>query len=231
MDARGSGLTAGQLRVLNNRGTVYLTAYQPFAKRRLLVRLLRTGQAFLMDVQSDAKGQATALQVLLPTRPLHKKPRKQQTIRTQHRALNSVLLMRAAIHARYPEVRVNLHSLPRLEKQPITTPLPLTSVAQRLFPAKPAQHLKLTALTAWRTKQAPYHFITALSLQANGLHLVTLSLASLRGRFKAASSYPVITLNNTPASSSRTTLFLLSDQPFEEAMTQQAMTIGVAHAS
>lgn len=203
VDARGSGLTNKQLRLFNNQGSLYLTAYQPFDKRRLLVHLIKQKRTLLMDIQSDARGRQTPITVIPSTNTIltHKKrhhrylsPRK-----VEHPATSLITLMRAGIKAVYFP-----HQTPRwITLAPAhLTPADLPTTLQSWI-----RPLTVTGLQQWQTTGPHKAFITAISINNRQQHSVKLALNTLTLAAKAISVYP-----DNPVKKD-TTLFLITYRP------------------
>ena len=201
VDARGSGLTQSQLRLINNHGTLYFTAYQAFSQRRLLVHT--PSRTVLMDIQADEQGDNTPVNVVFhrlhPRHPHQAKPSRHPL----HRTASLIALMRAGIYAVYQPNQ----SPSWLKKKRGSLPLSFARPWLKKLVTHPSSQLTVTQMRQWKTVQHPTVFITAITVKNKGNKTLPLSLNALTGKAKAASLYPV---NGQLKPMASTTLFLLS---------------------
>ena len=193
-------LTRQLVSIINNNGTLYIRAKKVFAPIRLYVTL-HTGEVVLVDIAGVAKGDNTPVSVVLPTSP--------QTA-TAHRAfsqtVSDVTLMRYAIAHLYAPMRLVTHNA-NIRRTPM-----YTSKSVRLIEG---QNVMAMPQISWRSGEG---VVTAILLKNNSHHSVRISPTRLLGNWKAVSLYPLRTLAASGKANDRTTLFLLSNAPFNTAL-------------
>ena len=200
-------LTTDKIRLLNNNGTLYITANKAFKPVRLTVQLQRTGTAIFIDLSADKEAADNPLSIVLPAKP------NQSLLPTQSNRINDVSLTRFAIAQLYPSLRLT-QLVTGVDRLPMHT-----SKMVNLFYA---QTLLAFPLASW---QGGRSYITAIEL-ANTLDKpVALDPRHIIGNWQAAVFFPRNQLGKKGSSTSHTTCFLISQSPFQDALKQQSILI------
>lgn len=195
-----AALTRQRVSIINNNGTLYIRAHQAFAPVRLYVTL-HTGQVVLVDVAGVKSGDTTPVQVVLPhtSKGLSSAQRPRKTV-------SYVTLMRYAIAHLYAPMRLVTDNA-NIRRAPM-----YTSKSVRLLAGEPVIALPQIS---WRSNGI---FVTAVIVKNTSHHRLHLSPLRLLGNWKAVSFYPLSTLNPSGNATDRTTVFLLSNAPFNTAL-------------
>jgi integrating conjugative element protein (TIGR03749 family) len=200
IDAR---LTPDKISILNNNGTLYITAKKAFSAIRISVQL-QSGTVVLIDLSGKKNADDRAVSVLL-------KSDDHQTASSKahgsQRGIHYAALMRYAVQHLYAPSR-----------------LIATSPDISRFPMRASQSVKLLKrsstiampLASWSSKGL---YVTAVLVDNVSNSSQAISPSMLNGRWLAFSAYPVNQLSPRGSQYDRTTLFLLSEQPFNKALT------------
>lgn len=193
------------LRVENDHQTLYLMARKSFPITRVEVKLA-TGEIILMDISATDRGDDNPIDVVFP--------KFIQSIDTSSYTsqgsydLDYVSLTRYAIQQLYAPTRLLTDS-----STIIRFPMQTTYVVPLFYDGS----VSSMPLASWRQNN---NYVTAL-LVKNRLHeLLRLDPRLLCGDWKAATFFPQETLasQGTPIDKDTSTLFVVSDRPFSEAM-------------
>lgn len=202
-------LSNDKLSLLNNNGTLYLTAKKSFDPIRLPVTLTSTGEVILLDIAATTNGENIPLNVLVAqssnstTTVNHS---NEETITDQSTtSIHYITLMRYAINHLYAPERLVRESnkigrTPMFTQKSValTNGLPLTAIP----------------LISW---QGSHLYVTAILLKNTASQTITINPNQIRGQWLAASFYPNRTLTAAGTLKDRTTLFLISTTNFNAA--------------
>ena len=197
------------LRVQNVAGTVYLLAHQPFKSTRVMVRAIKGGAVYLLDLSAGTQGApATAIQILDPEARGHRVPLEPKSEQAEQPptlpAYGYVALTRFAAQQLYAPARL-LCDLPGVVRVPVRRePVALVHGGQVI--AEP--------LAAWR---AGARYITAVKLRNRTRQAVTLDPRTLRGTWLTA-TFQHNRLHGAGDEADTTALYLISARPFETSL-------------
>jgi integrating conjugative element protein (TIGR03749 family) len=215
-----SALTQDKLSVLNNQGTLYLTAHKAFEPIRVTVTLVSSGQVLLLDISANNDTNShnthsatnTAINILL-AESMQSHGRKQSKVNhtsTNYKPiLDYVALTRYVLQQRYAPVRLR-----KVNPEIVNIPLRSARTAPGLFSKfdNNTEHAELNTLIitamplqAWQYRQ---FYLTEVALRNRSANPLEIPLENLCGQWLASSVYP-----STPSS-----LILISTVPFMEAL-------------
>jgi integrating conjugative element protein (TIGR03749 family) len=224
-----SALTQDKLSVLNNQGTLYLTAHKAFEPIRVTVTLVSSGEVLLLDLSANNDTNShnthsatnTAMNILLAksVQSHNDIDNHGNTPNTQSKVnhtstnykpiLDYAALTRYVLQQRYAPVRLR-----KVNPEIITIPLRSARTAPGLFSKfdNNTEHAELNELIitampiqAWQYRQ---FYVTEIALRNRSENPLEIPLENLCGQWLASSVYP-----STPSS-----LVLISTVPFMEAL-------------
>ena len=197
-------LTKDKVRILNNEGFLYIKAKKTFKAIRLPVKIKKTGEVVLIDVSTQKKGATTPLSVVLSS-----KKQDSNAHPKRHAAfINYVTLMRFAIQHLYAPKRL-VRDKTALFRTPMQTTKSVHLLDDDAVLAMP--------LVSW---QGGRLYVTAVLLKNIRDQRAKLDPRHLNGHWLAASFYPTNFVAPKGQNNDRTTLFLVSDRPFNQALHQ-----------
>lgn len=213
-------LTSENMSVMNNQGTLYLTARTPFEKTRVPVRVRATGQQVLLDLEGVKASQSPmlpAISVIVPPqssqssqggRLQDERHRPSPLVKgsTLGNSVPTARLVRYAIQQLYAPLRLVPYH-PSITRTPMGTTHSVPLVAGNRVWAMPK--------AAWRDD---HKVVTAVLLHNTTTHTVPLHYEQLQGHWLAASFYPRHVLHPRGQLGDSTTVFLVSTMPFEQAL-------------
>jgi integrating conjugative element protein (TIGR03749 family) len=198
-------LPASALRVENDNQTLYLMAKKPFSTQRTEVKLA-SGEIILLDINAKQKADDHPIDIVLPKS--HASQSDQSHSYISHASVNYVSLTRYAVQQLYAPKRL-------LKKMMSITRFPMeTAHVVPLFYDGSASAMPLAS---WRGGNL---YVTALLIK-NLLHQpLRLDPRLLCGHWEAASFFPQsrVAPRETPINRDTSTLFVVSDRPFAQAM-------------
>lgn len=211
-------LTSDKVSVLNNNGTLYLTAKKPFAPLLVSVRLVDSGEVVLVSLSGSQNAKdLTPLDVVLPSGPSVYQASPQQPNVT----VDLVSLMRFAVQ-QFGVARVATHPA-GIVRTPMFT--------HQAVPLVAGGQIESFPLVSWRGGDLT---VTAVELKNLSRHTLTLKTSQLVGDWQAASFYRFDQMRDllhprvpfqvvTPVGTKRdfTLVFVISTQPFGQALTAQ----------
>jgi integrating conjugative element protein (TIGR03749 family) len=205
LDAR---LTADKVSILNNDGTLYIQAKQSFPAIRVPITLKETGHTILVDISASPNADGTPLEVVLPSENQTGEGSSGASAaqKNSSEAIHYVTLMRYAIQHLYAPERLIVEDS-RITRSPMYTTRNIDLFYDKNVLAMP--------LIAWLGGD---YTITAILIKNNENHSIDLDPRKIRGQWIAASFYPTNQLKKAGSRQDRTTLFLLSDRPFQDAL-------------
>ncbi|MCE3237405.1 MAG: family integrating conjugative element protein [Gammaproteobacteria bacterium] len=206
LDAR---LTMDKVSILNNDGTLYVQAKQPFPAIRVPITLKETGHTILVDISADPHADDTPLEVVLPSENENdENPRQTSDVKkNSSEVIHYVTLLRYAIQHLYAPERLIIEDN-RISRSPMYTTRSIDLFYNKNVIAMP--------LLSWCGGN---YTVTAILIKNNENHVIELDPRQIRGQWLAASFYPTNQLKKAGTTQDRTTLFLLSDRPFQAALT------------
>lgn len=223
-DLKGA-LTADQLQLINNDKSLYLKALKPFGNTRLYVTLQDSQEVVFIDLETRDEASDVTAYINVAQNNSAPAETTQSAVTTTTTSINNtsnatsntalsesetyVTLMRYAWQQLYAPASL-LKPNDAISRAPMQTEDILSSL---IYGDKVYAH----PLASWQLNDT---YITAIELRNKYSHSTTIHLArDICGNWIAASLYPRATLKaagNKTADS--TTLFLLSRQPFTQAM-------------
>lgn len=193
------------LRVENDHQTLYLMARKSFPVTRVEVKLA-TGDIILMDVSSVESDDDNPIDVVLP-KTVQNSDVSTDTSQGSY-DLDYVKLTRYAIAELYAPTRL-LTDSSAITRFPMQT----THVVPLFYDGS----VSVMPLASWRSSN---NYVTALLVKNRLNQSLRLDPRLLCGSWKAATFFPQETLasQGTPINKDTSTLFVVSDRPFSEAM-------------
>lgn len=196
-------LTTEQVTILNNNGTLYITAKDEFGPVRVSATL-KSGEVILLDLSAKKNADDRPIDVLVQSEAESNKESNQK--KGGSSAINYISLVRYAIQSLYSPDRM-------IDRSKGITRFPMgTSKSVRLL--KGTQTVDLP-LVSW-SKNGLY--VTAVLVKNVSKNNQLISPSQFNGKWRAFSAYPVNQLAANGRRFDRTTVFLLSDQPFFKAL-------------
>jgi len=199
-------LPASMLRVENNNQTLYLTAKQAFPLQRVEAKLIN-GEIILMDLTAKEGGDDASIDIVLPqANPVE--GNSTHSTYTNDTNINYISLIRYAVQQLYAPERLINHAA-NITRFPMSTSHVVPLVYDNSISAMP--------LASWRDGDL---YVTAILIK-NQLHqALRLDPRLICGNWQAATFYPKnkIAARGTPINRDTSTLFVVSNRPFAEAM-------------
>lgn len=197
-----SQLTSDRVSILNNAGTLYITAKKSFPPIRVSVQMKKTGEVILMDIAGKKNADASPVTVLLSQKP----PPSGHQHKMSSTAINYVTLMRYATQHLYSPTRL-VH-----DDADIYRTAMYTSKSVNLFYGDKTIALPLMS---W---QGGDLYVTAVLVKNIMHHRIHLVPSQIHGSWLAESLYPNSLLQSSGQSRDRCTVFLVSTKPFNQAL-------------
>ncbi len=190
------------LSVVNNNHTLYLTAHKNFGAEPARVLMVDSGKIILLTLSANASASDTPLSVLL-TQP-HQDTDVQQAAASADDSY--VTLVRFAAQQLYAPERLltqplNIHRIAMQTKK--TVPLLLDG------------SITANPLMSWKNNDT---YVTAVEVYNMQKTSLTLNLGSFCGQWRAVSAFPRTVLDQAFSPLGNTTVFLVSSEPFAEAI-------------
>lgn len=201
-------LTPAVFHMQNVNGTLYLVAKQAFAPQRVFVQMKATGELIIVDLSAQSGADDTPLAIVVPhrkatqTAAMNNAPAPQPKSTT----VDYVELSRFAVQQLYAPKRL-LKNPDGIYRVPMHTTRTVALVRDDSVMAMP--------LISWRAGNA---YITAVLLRNMLDQSLVLDPRNLRGQWKTATFFPQTRLAPSGNQRDTTTVFLISDQPFVEAL-------------
>jgi len=192
------------LDILKVKGSLYLKAQGSFKHARIIVQLIPDGEVIILNLKADEQfNNSTPIEILTDD------PKRESQVANSHYEYNAIQLTRFAIQALYAPERVQ--QIPNgVYRTPMQT--------HRTIPLFYGASIEAHPIASWR---GGYLHVTAVELKNLLNKAVTLKPDNLIGHWQTASFYPT---NRLPARNNHesTTVFLVSDTPFHQALIQHA---------
>lgn len=199
-------LTTNKVSILNNNGFLYVTAKKPFSAIRIPFVIKKTGEVVLVDLSAKNNAKSAPVSVVLQTNDNPNSNSNASGKKPQF--VNFVSLMRYAIqHVYSPERLITQNTL--ITRAPMYTTKSVDLFNNSNVVAMP--------LVSWRGGNL---YVTAVLLKNVWNQTVKLDPRNINGNWLSASFYPRNSLQENGSKHDRTTLFLISNQPFNGALNQ-----------
>ena len=197
-----SMLTSDKVSLLNNNGFLYLKAKTAFEAIRVPVTIKKTGEVVLVDLSGSASAEDTPLEIV----SAHEKAVSESSGSTSPEEVNFVTLTRTAIQELYAPQRL-------IEPHPSIVRVPMyTAKSVALFSDGSVMGMPLAS---WRGGN---FYVTAVLLKNTFKETQSLDPRHLSGNWLAASFYPSNAVTAAGTDQDRTTLFLISNEPFNASL-------------
>ncbi len=192
------------LDILKVKGSLYLKAQDNFKHARIIVQLIPDGEVILLNLKADEHFNNTT-----PIEILTDDPKREGKAASSHYEYNAIQLTRFAIQALYAPERVQQipNGVYRTSMQTHTT-IPLFYGAS----------IEAHPIASWRGGSL---HVTAIELKNLLNKTIRLKPENLIGHWQTASFYPSSLLPARTHHES-TTVFLVSEKPFHEALIEHA---------
>ncbi len=198
-------LTTDKVSILNNAGFLYITAKKTFAPIRIPFVIKQSGEVVLVDLSAQTNGNDTPVSVVLRSQASKVKTGAPSQ---KSQVVNLVSLMRYAIQHLYSPERL-------MKENTLITRAPMyTTRSVNLFRDSSVMAMPLVS---WRGGDM---YVTAVLLKNVFNVSETLDPRVINGHWLAASFYPSNQVSANGQKGDRTTMFLVSSRPFNEALNQ-----------
>jgi integrating conjugative element protein (TIGR03749 family) len=189
--------------VLKVQDAIYLKAREPLNNQRLLLQLMPQGEVIILSLSADDKITITEpVEVLL-----EKTDSTPQTPEVKNNPdLNAITLTRFAIQSLYAPERLLV-----VPAGVSRTPMQTRRNIHLMYGATVSAH----PLLSWHGGD---FYVTAVELENQLKQEVILDPRQILGNWQTATFYPTNTLTGRGHSHNTTTVFLVSDRPFNEAL-------------
>ena len=205
---------ADKLTTQSLNGTVYWTATEAFTSTRVQIQSTDGSQLYLIDVSASQDADSSDIEILLPTTPSLTNPATTSATnatpdsKRQHptnSSLDYITLTRFAAQQLYAPSR--LLTAPHQVHRSHVQQTPMTHLLRGF-------NVEATPIAAWRKGRL---FVTAVRLQNQTQQPIVLDPLQLRGRWQAATFQHGL-LKAHGNSDDTTAVYLISDQPFKQAL-------------
>lgn len=197
-------LLSPALDILKVKGSLYLKAKDRFKHARIIVQLIPDGEVIILNLKADAQFNNT-----MPIEILTDDPKREGQTANSHYEYNAIQLTRFAIQALYAPERVQ-----QIPNGVYRTPMQTHKTIPLFYGASIEAH----PIASWRGGSL---HITAVELKNLLNKSVRLKADNLIGQWQTATFYPSNQLATRNHHES-TTVFLVSDIPFHQAINNQA---------
>ena len=194
-------LKSDSVKILNNGGYIYIKALKPFSETRCAFIYRSTGQVVLVDISGESSAPSKPLSIVLEGP--QEKPQNSQVNKTD---VSMVDLMRFAIKKLYQPERLQ-DSEASIHRSPMNTAKSVHLLSSDNLMAMP--------LASWSNGR---EYVTAVLIKNTDTRSHFVDPRRIRGSFRAASLYPINRLQRSGSTKDRTTLFLVSSRPFNDAL-------------
>ena len=196
-------LTTDLISILNNNGTLYIKAKNPFDAIRVPVVMSQTGEVILVDLSAAPNADDSPVDVVLAKKDAAISDGGSQPMQ---KPISYTDLTRFAVQTLYSPERL-IESNPRINRAPMYTTKSVNLVYGGNVIAMP--------LASWRGGD---YFVTAVLLKNIWSQTIKVDPRMLKGSWLAASFYPTNYVTKEGSLHDRTTLFLVSNAPFNNAL-------------
>ncbi len=190
--------------VLKVQDALYLNAHDVFNNKRMVVQLMPEGEVIILNLSASKDTHTiTPVQIIM-----EEKNDKTTESSSPDANLNAITLTRFAIQSLYSPERLLV--IPAgVTRTPMQTERHINLMYGASVQAKP--------LISWRGGDL---YITAIEFKNILNHEISLNAERLMGQFQTAVFYPSNTLK-ARTQADTTTLFVITDKPFNEALRTQ----------
>ena len=192
------------LDILKVKSSLYLKAQDSFNNARIIVQLIPDGEVIILNLKADNRFNNTT-----PIEILADDPKREEKTTNSYYEYNAIQLTRFAIQALYAPERVQ-----QIPNGVYRTPMQTHKTIPLFYGASIEAH----PIASWRGGSL---HITAIELKNLLNESIQLKPDDLIGHWQTASFYPANRLQARNKHES-TTIFLVSDKPFHEALIQHA---------
>lgn len=203
---QGDQLTTDKVSMQNNNGYLYITAHKPFKAVRVPIKIKQTGKVILIDLSATKNAPDRPVSVVLQKQSSKQSKSDQQTNKPSF--INYVTLTRYAMQHLYAPKRL-IKDNRRIGRTPM-----YTSKAVDLFDNNDVVAMPLIS---W---QGNHMYVTAVLLHNVTPSTVKLNPRAIKGKWLTVSFYPNQVLEPHGHDNDTTTVFLVSDKPFNKALQQ-----------
>ena len=196
-------LTTDKVSIINNAGFLYIKAKKPFNAIRVPFIIKKTGQVLLIDLSAKKNSTDTPVSVLLGGSSDDQGNSKSVTV---PQAVNFVSLIRFGIQHLFSPARL-IAQQTNISRTPMYTTRSVSLFNNENVTGMP--------LISWRGGDL---YVTAVLLKNVWDNPIVLDPRNIKGRWLAASFYPRNQLGKKGTLQDRTTMFLVSDRPFNSAL-------------
>lgn len=195
------------LNVVNNNGTVYLTAKKAFQSEPIQILLVKSGKIILMNIAAQPGVSDTPVDIILSGDSTTESS-KGSGDAPMVKSINYGALIQFAAQQLYAPERL-LTDPNNIFRTPMETKNQVPLLLDGSVLANP--------LISWREGDA---YITAVQVYNNENFAITLDPAVFCGQWQMAAFYPRKTIERQSVSNDNTTVFLISTQPFGQAISE-----------
>lgn len=205
-------LTSDQVSITNNDGTLYIKALKPFDPIRTYVEIKSTGQIVYLDLSAQNGGDDTPVSVV--TQNQGSQSAKQNQTSSTSASPNIITMEAYAVAQSYWPQRL----LSQLNQNPdyfnfARTPMYTTHSVHLIM----GNNILALPQASWRNGDL---FVTAVLLINPNKQTINFDpFQDFIGDWKAKAFYPTNYLTPQGTANDRTVVFLVSDQPFNSALT------------
>lgn len=193
-----------KISVLKVQDALYLKAVDTFSNKRLLLQLMPQGEVIILSLTADDKVNATnPIEVLLEKT---EEPQSTSQDAKNNLDLNAITLTRFAIQSLYAPDRLLV--VPNGVNR---TPMQTRHDIHLIYGASISAH----PLISWHGGD---FYVTAVELKNQLKQEVILDPRHIMGNWQTATFYPTNTLSSRGNHDDTSTVFLVSDRPFNEAL-------------
>jgi integrating conjugative element protein (TIGR03749 family) len=189
--------------ILKIQDTLYFNAHAAFSNKRLVVQLMPQGEAIVLNLSTNEEISDTTPIEILMAENNDEAQSSPSTIKSSD--INAVTLTRFAIQSLYSPERL-LVTPAEVSRTPMQTHRNITLIYGASITAKP--------LLSWHADNL---YVTAVELKNELNKEVTIDPRQILGDWQTATFYPTNTLK-ARHNKETTTLFLTSNRPFGEAL-------------
>lgn len=194
-----------KIAILKIQDALYIQAKEEFSNKRLLVQLMPQGEVIILSLSADKTINSNKPIEILTEKEAEAKPINDDS--KPNLDINAVTLTRFAIQSIYAPERLLV--IPGgVARTPMQTHRQITLFYGASIEARP--------LISWHGGE---FYVTAIELKNQLNKEVVIDPRHMIGNWQTATFYPTNTLAGRGTKTDTTTVFLISDRPFNEAMT------------
>lgn len=191
------------LKVDNIEGALYLKASREFSTKNRIYVKLKSGNMVLLDLVASELGDASTIHV-------NHKVKEQGATKSKPRLSAYKALIRYGASQLYAPDR-----LVEVNSKMVRVPMRSTQLVDLV----PGHFVYSMPISQWSDGDL---YVTAVLVRNKTNTKQKVSLKNIKGNWVAASTYPFATLSDASSSKNSTTIFLVSNVPFNQAIQGQA---------